>query len=69
MSVAIARVFEPDYDNGGNDLDIIAYRAADAALRVIETPKSTDADDILPCTCGHNGYGKHQLGCELYESV
>lgn len=37
---------------------------ADAALRVIERPMSTD-QEIKHCTCGHNGYGKHKAGCAL----
>lgn len=41
------------------------YKAANAALRVIETPPSTDVE-ITPCTCGHTGYGAHMVGCELY---
>jgi hypothetical protein len=38
---------------------------AEAALKVIETPPSTDVE-IIPCTCGHNGYGTHMIGCALY---
>lgn len=38
---------------------------AEAALKVIETPPSTDVE-ITPCTCGHNGYGAHMVGCALY---
>lgn len=39
--------------------------AADAALRVIEAPPTTNYLVIKPCTCQHNGYGKHTEGCAL----
>jgi hypothetical protein len=38
---------------------------AEAALSSLERQLPTDAV-ILPCTCGHNGYGQHMVGCELY---
>jgi hypothetical protein len=41
-------------------------QAADKALQTLEEQLPTDAEEILPCTCGHNGYGAHMVGCELY---
>jgi hypothetical protein len=43
----------------------IWYGLAEAALSSLEQPLPTSYE-IKPCTCGHNGYGKHMLGCELY---
>lgn len=54
----------PPYDPDCLHLPYI--RAADKVLRVIEAPKPTDYDEILHCTCDHNGYGTyHRVGCEL----
>jgi hypothetical protein len=65
MANAIANEFEADYDNSGGDLMYISHRAADAALRALEQPVPTMTSVIKPCTCDHNGYGKHSEGCEL----
>jgi hypothetical protein len=42
---------------------------ADVALRTLEEQLPTDAEVILPCTCGHNGYGAHKVGCALYANM
>jgi len=49
------------------DWDWQFEQRAEAALRVIERKADVTQDRILPCTCGHNGYGAHKEGCALYE--
>lgn len=64
MARAIYGSLDPDFE--GWEPGPEYFEAADAALRVLEQPLPTMGGEIKPCTCGHNGYGSHKLGCELY---
>jgi hypothetical protein len=38
---------------------------ADVCLRVLERKAALSTCEIVPCTCGHTGYGQHKEDCPL----
>jgi hypothetical protein len=64
MQEALREYFEArDYSKIRED------EIANVCLRVLERKAALSTCEIVPCTCGHTGYGQHKEDCPLSEGA
>jgi hypothetical protein len=58
----MVEALDAHFERGG---EVRTGEIADVCLRVLERKAALSTCEIVPCTCGHTGYGQHKEDCPL----